>query len=265
METVTSRDGTTIAYDRLGAGPALILVTGALGTRGSHQALAALLANDFTVFNYDRRGRADSGDTAPYAVEREVEDIDAIIGAAGGTAYVYGISSGAILAVEAASKLPTKITKLALYEPPFILDDSRPPLPADYVPRLNAAIAAGRPGDAVLIFMTDAIRIPDEYLAPMQQSPMWAGMEAVAHTIAYDGTVVGDTMFGKPLPEGRWATAAMPTLVITGELSEGFFHNGGRALVANLPDARHATLAGQDHNVSPDVLAPMLAEFFAAS
>ena len=156
--------------------------------------------------------------------------------------------------VEAASKLPAKVTKLALYEPPFILDDSRPPLPADYVPRLNAAIAAGRPGDAVTIFMTDAIRLPDEYLAPMQESPMWAGMEAVAHTIAYDGTVVGDTMSGKPLPTGLWAAAAMPTLVIT----------GGRALVAALPAARHATLAGQDHNVSPDVLAPVLVDFFTA-
>ncbi len=265
METVTSRDGTTIAFDRRGAGPALVLVTGALGTRAGHQPLAALLAEDFTVFNYDRRGRADSGDTPPYAVEREVEDIDAVIEAAGGTASLYGISSGAILAVEAASKLPSKVTKLALYEPPFILDDSRPPLPADYVPRLNAAIAAGRPGDAVMLFMTDAIRIPDEYLAPMQDSPMWAGLEAVAHTIAYDGTVVGDTMSGKPLPKGRWAAATMPTLVITGELSEDFFHNGGRSLTADLPDARHAILAGQDHNVSADVLAPVLGDFFAAS
>lgn len=225
--------------------------------------MATLLAESFTVFNYDRRGRGASSDTAPYAVEREVEDIDAVIGAAGGTAYLYGISSGAILAVEVASKLSAKVTKLALYEPPFLLDDSRPPLPADYVPRLNAAIAAGRPGDAVMLFMTDAIRIPDEYLVPLRDSPMWAGMEAVAHTIAYDGAVVGDTMSGKPFPKGRWAAAAMPALVITGELSEGFFHNGGRALVADLPAARHATLAGQDHNVSAEILALVLAGFFA--
>ena len=263
MNTVTSRDGTTIAFDRLGAGPALVLITGALGTRAGHQPLAALLAGKFTVFNYDRRGRGDSGDTAPYAVEREIEDIDAVIAAAGGSTYLYGISSGAILAVEAANALPSKVTKLALYEPPFIIDDSRPPLPADYVARLNAATAAGRPGDAVELFMTDAIRLPAEYLAPMRESPMWAGMEAVAHTIAYDGTVVGDTMSGKPLPQGRWAAAAMPTLVITGELSEGFFHTGGRSLAGDLPDARHTTLAGQDHNVSAEALVPILIAFFA--
>ncbi|HEY8601111.1 MAG TPA: alpha/beta hydrolase [Thermomicrobiales bacterium] len=263
METVTSRDGTTIAFDRLGSGPALILITGALGTRGSHQGMAALLAPDFTVFNYDRRGRGDSGDTAPYAVAREIEDIDAVITAAGGSAFLYGMSSGAILALDAANALPSKVTKVALYEPPFILDDSRPPLPADYVPRLNAAIAAGRPGDAVEIFMTDAIRLPAEYLGPMRESPMWAGMEAVAHTIAYDGTIVGDTMSGKPLPKDRWTAVAIPTLVITGGLSEGFFHTGGRSLASELRDARHIILPGQDHNVAADVLAPALAEFFA--
>lgn len=263
METVTSRDGTLIAFERLGSGPALILVTGALGTRGSHQQMAALLAEAFTVFNYDRRGRGDSGDTAPYAVEREIEDIAAVIAAAGGTIYLYGISSGAILTVEAAATLPDKVTKLVLYEPPFIVDDSRPPLSSDYVARLNAATAAGRPGDAVEIFMTDAIRLPAEYLAPMRESPMWAGMEAVAHTIAYDGMVVGDTMSGKSLPAGRWAAAAMPTLVITGELSEGFFHSGGRSLAAVLPDACHRTLAGQDHNVAAEVLTPVLVDFFS--
>lgn len=263
METVTSRDGTTIAFERSGTGPALVLVTGALGTRGSHQPMAALLAEHFTVFNYDRRGRGESGDTAPYAVEREVEDIAAAIAVAGGTAFLYGISSGATLALDAANALPTMVTKLALYEPPFVVDESRPPLPDDYVARLNAATAAGRPGDAVEIFMTDAIRLPAEYLTPMRESPMWAGLEAVAHTIAYDGTIVGDTMSGKPLPRDRWAAVGMPTLAITGELSEGFFHRGGRALAAALPDARYATLPGQDHNVAAEVLAPVLVDFFA--
>jgi pimeloyl-ACP methyl ester carboxylesterase len=276
METVMSRDGTAIAFDRTGQGPAVILVAGALGYRkhAMHADLAALLAPSFTAINYDRRGRGDSGDTPPYAVQREVEDIEALIDGAGGSAFVYGISSGAVLALEAASKLPTKVEKVAMYEPPFIIDDSRPPIPDDYVAQLNAAIAAGRPGDAVEIFMTKAILIPAEYIPMMRdappptddgsmQPPSWAEMEAVAHTLAYDGTIMGATMSGKPLPTERWAAATAPTLVITGGKSEAFFHRGARALVDILPNATHRTLDGQDHNVSPAALAPVLKAFFA--
>ena len=150
VRKVISRDGTTIAFDRTGQGPAVILVSPALGARSDllTAPLAVLLAPHFTVFSYDRRGRGDSGDTAPYAVEREVEDIEALITEAGGSAFAYGISSGAVLALEAASKFPTKIKKLALYEPPFIVDDSRPRVPEDYVTQVNELIAAGRRGDA---------------------------------------------------------------------------------------------------------------------
>jgi pimeloyl-ACP methyl ester carboxylesterase len=189
---------------------------------------------------------------------------------------VYGLSSGAVLALEAASKLTGKVKKLALYEPPFIIDDSRPPVPDDYVAQHNAAIAEGCPGDAVGIFMTKAILIPAEFVAQMRNTPMsqvfgedtgmkppeWADMEKVAHTLAYDGTIIGDTMSGKPLPAGKWASAACPTLVITGGNSEGFFHSGAKALVKILPNAQHRILEGQDHAVAPAALAPMLVEFF---
>lgn len=278
METVTSRDGTTIGFDRLGAGPALILVAGALGTRAHPMFadLAAALTSGFTVINYDRRGRGDSGDRQPYAVAREVEDIAALIDAAGGAAGLFGISSGAVLALEAASALPGRVAALAMYEPPFIVDGSRPPLPVDYVARLTAAVAAGRPGDAVAIFMTDAIGIPAEYVAAMRaappptagsgmQPPPWAEMVAVAHTLAYDGQIMGDTMRGQPLATARWSGATMPALVLTGGNSAAFFHTGARALVAGLPNARHELLPGQDHAVAPAALAPVLRAFFTGA
>lgn len=267
MKSVLSRDGTRIAFDQTGDGPKVILVGGALGVR-SHPGftqLAELLARRFTVINYDRRGRGDSGDTVPYAVQREVEDIAALIAAGGGWAFVYGISSGAALALAAASQFPTQVKRLALYEPPFIVDDSRPPLPSDYVQQLNRAVAEGRRGDAVEIFMTQALRLPPEYLGPMRNDPSWADLEAVAHTIAYDGMIMGDTMSGRPLPQGRWANVTMPTLVMVGENSEPFFHTGAQALVADLPDARFRVVVGQSHAVSAEALTPLLEEFFLGS
>jgi pimeloyl-ACP methyl ester carboxylesterase len=277
MKKVLSKDGTPIAYDQVGNGPAVILVAGALGVR-SHPIvgeLARLLAPHFTVIDYDRRGRGDSGDTLPYAVEREVEDIEALIDEAGGSVSLYGISSGAVLALDAASRLPTKVKKLVMYEPPFIIDDSRPPIPEDYVRQLNDAIAAGRPGDAVEIFMTRAVGIPAEFVAQMRNAPVsevfdsemkppeWAEMEKVAHTLAYDGAIMGETMSGKPLPAGKWASATAPTLVMTGGNSETFFERGARSLVNLLPNAQYRTLEGQDHAVSPQALAPVLVEFFS--
>lgn len=279
MRTVTSKDGTTIAFDQYGQGATVILVTGALGVRSPHpmsRQLAELISRNFTVIDYDRRGRGDSGNTLPYAVQREVEDIEALIDVAGGSAFLYGLSSGGVLALEAASKLPNKVKKLAMYEPPFIIDDSRPPVPKDYVAQLNAAIAAGRPGAAVEIFMTKALLIPPEFVAQMRNAPMsqsfgddagmqppeWADMEKVAHTLPYDGMVMGDTMSGKPLPPKKWFSNRAPTLVITGENSEAFFHEGARALVSELPKVQHRILEGQDHAVSPEALAPVLTEFF---
>lgn len=265
MASVTSRDGTRIAYERYGDGPAVIMVEGATATRafGFGEPMASQLAPRFTVYTYDRRGRGESGDSAPYAVEREVEDIEALIDAAGGSASVFGISSGAVLALEAASRLSGKITKLALYEPPFIVDDGHPPLPKEYVAHLNELIAAGRRGDAVAYFMTAAIGMPDDAVAPMRDMPMWPGLEAVAHTIAYDGAVMGDTMSGSPEPLQRFASVAVPTLVMDGGESPAYMHNGARAIAGVLPNAKYLTLQGQTHEVAVEVLAPVLEAFLA--
>src|SRR6185369_14958996 len=133
MKTVTSKDGTRIAFDQIGNGPVVVLVDSALASRAICAKLAILLAKDFTVINYDRRGRGDSTDTQPYAVQREVEDIEALIDGAGGSAFIFGSSSGAVLALEAANKLSAKVKKQVLYEPPFIVDDSRVPMPEGFL------------------------------------------------------------------------------------------------------------------------------------
>jgi pimeloyl-ACP methyl ester carboxylesterase len=265
MNSVISKDGTKIVFDRSGSGEALILVAGALGYRSFplQQRLAELLSAHFTVFNYDRRGRGDSGDTQPYAVDREIEDIEALIEAAGGRAYVYGVSSGAILALEAAERLSDRIPRLALYEPPLILDGSRPPLPQDYVEQLNAAIASGRRDQALEIFMTQALLIPAEYLAPMKSSPMWNDFLSVAHTLAYDGMISRDVMAGRPLPPGKWSRVASAVEILTGELSEPFFHEAANQLAERLPNGTCRTLQGQGHDVAPDAAAPALVEFFS--
>lgn len=264
MRKVISKDGTPIAFDQSGQGPAIILVAGALGTRCDATSLAAVLAPHFTVFAYDRRGRGESGDTAPYAVEREVEDIEALINEAGGSAFVFGHSSGAVLALEAARLLPTKVAKLAVYEPPFIVDDSRPPVPEDYVEHLIELVSAGRRGEAVAYFMTDAVGVPAEMVAQMRESPMWPGLEAVAHTLAYDGIIMADTMRGKPLPRDKWTSVAVSTLVMDGGASPVFMHHGAQELVSILPNAQRRTLEGQGHGPSDEVLAPVLQEFFIA-
>jgi pimeloyl-ACP methyl ester carboxylesterase len=257
MNEVTSRDGTTIAFDRLGEGPPVILVCGGSTDRMSNAPLAAVLAGHFTVFNYDRRGRGDSGDTPPYAVEREVEDIDAVIDAAGGSAFLYGTSSGAGLALEAAAS-GLDITKLALWEPPFIIDEgSRPP--ADQVEQYNEMIAAGRRGDAVEFFMAKVVGLPSEFVAYARTQPFWQAQEALAHTLAYDATIMGDYS----LPTERAAAVTVPTIVIAGGASFPFMRETAQALADVIPDAQHRILEGQEHNVSPDAIAPVMVEFFA--
>jgi pimeloyl-ACP methyl ester carboxylesterase len=262
MRKVISKDGTPIAFDRSGQGPSIILVAPAFGTRAEQESLAAALAPHFTVFAYDRRGRGDSGDTAPYAVEREVEDIDALINEAGGSAFVFGHSSGAVLALEAARLFPNKITKLALYEPPFIVDDSRPLPPEDLATQLAELVAAGRRGAAVELFQTKGVGIPVEVVAQLRQLPMWPGLEEMAHTLAYDATITGDTQRGNPSPLRKWASVTVPTLVMVGGMSPAFFHNGTQALVDILPNGQHRTLEGQDHGPADGVLALVLVEFF---
>ncbi len=258
MNNVTSRDGTTIAFDQLGDGPPVILVCGASTDRMANAPLAALLAENFTVFNYDRRGRGDSGDTPPYAVEREVEDLDAVIDDAGGSAFVYGTSSGGVLALEAAAS-GLAITKLALWEPPFILDESLRP-PADSARTYTELVSAGRRGDAVEFFMTKVVGLPPEFVAHARTQPFWQAQEALAHTLAYDATIMGDYS----LPTERAASVAVPTLVIAGEASFPFMRETAQALANIIPDAQSRILEGQEHNVAPEALAPVLEEFFKA-
>jgi pimeloyl-ACP methyl ester carboxylesterase len=264
MSEVRSSDGTPIAYEKSGEGPALILVDGALCSRsfGGQQKVAERLADRFTVYLYDRRGRGGSGDAEPYAVEREIEDLQAVIAAAGGTAGVYGISSGAALALETARETPG-ITKLALYEPPFIVDGTRPPVPADFIPGLRKANAEGRPGDAVKMFMR-LVGVPAFGMAMMQlMRPVWRKLKAAAHTLPYDLTILEPYQRGVPLPPARWASVTAPALVMSGGKAEEWMANGARGLADVLPNADHAVLEGQTHQIKPKALAPALAEFFA--
>jgi len=264
VEEVISKDGTTIAFDRSGDGPPIILVGGALADRSAAADLAAHLASRLTVIAFDRRGRGDSGDTAPDAVDHELEDIEALILAVGGRAHVLGHSSGAVLALESARRNPGRITKLALYEPPFIVDDSRPLLPADYVTHLDDLVSAGRRGDAVAFFMTTAVGVPAEVVAGMREQLFWSSLESTAHTLAYDGTIMGDTMGGSPAPLRRWSSIAVPTLVMDGGASRDWQRHAVRALVDTLPNARHRTLEGHDHGPASEILAPALVEFFSS-
>ena len=255
LRTTTSADGTTIAVDVSGSGPAIVLVSGGSVDRGSNAGLAAVLASEFSVCNYDRRGRGDSGDTAPYAVEREIEDIEAVIALAGGHAHLYGSSSGAGLALEAAAA-GAPIDKLVLWEPPYNLDPAGRP-PADSVAQLDRMVAEGRRGDAATFFMVDMVRLPAEFVAFARTQPWWAAQEALAHTLAYDARVMGDYS----VPTATAARVTVPTIILTGGSSFGLFKPTAEALVAAMPDARTAVLAGQEHNVDPAVLGPAMKAF----
>lgn len=263
MKTATSADGTRIAYDELGKGPPLILVGGALNTRsfGPNGSLVPLLAERFNVIHYDRRGRGDSGDTPSWAVEREIEDLDALIDATGGSACVYGISSGAGLALEAASR-GLAIEKLAIYEAPFIVDDSRPPLADDYLARLQGLVESDRRGDALRMFMREGVGLPRVFVALMRVMPAWSQLKAAAHTLPYDAAIVFDYQKGRPLPAEHWSSATMPTLVAVGGKSSDSMRNAMQALADVLPNAKHRTLDGQTHLVKAEALAPVLIEFF---
>jgi pimeloyl-ACP methyl ester carboxylesterase len=260
MKKVTSADGTAIAYEEQGRGPALILVDGALCARGSKEGLAAALEPDFTVFRYDRRGRGDSGDTQPYAVEREVEDLMAVIGAAGGTALLYGHSSGCALVLHTALTAGTAaVPKIALYEAPCNDDPAAQDRWGAYLRDLAAALADGRRGDAVALFMT-LVGTPAEQIAGMRQSPFFPAMEAIAPTLAYDHAgLMGDTA---AVPVGKAAQVTVPALVMYGDASFPFMRETAQTLSAAMPQARLRAVEGQTHDVDQAVLAPVLAEFF---
>jgi pimeloyl-ACP methyl ester carboxylesterase len=261
MNTITSTDGTKIAYDAQGEGPAVILVDGALSTRQGKQDLAKLLAPRFTVYGYDRRGRVDSGDTRPYAVAREIEDLETLIDEAGGSACLYGHSSGGCLALEAAARLGGNVRKLAMYEPPYNDDPAVAKPWATYIARLTEALADDRRGDAVALFMS-YVGMPDEQIAGMRQAPFWAGLEAIAPTLAYDHTgILGPDL---AVPAARAARIPTPALAITGDAGAPFMRVTAETLSKAMPQAELRVLGGQTHEVSAAVLAPVLAEFFAS-
>jgi pimeloyl-ACP methyl ester carboxylesterase len=262
--TVTSRDGTSIAYTRTGTGEPVVLVDGALNDRalnGPNPRLAKVMAAQFTVFIYDRRGRGESGNTAPYAVEREIEDLDAVIGAAGGSAHVYGISSGGALALAAAARLES-IRRLALYELPFVTDGSRKPVPDDFAEHLEELTASGRRADALRYFFTAGVALPGAMVALMRLMPAWSKLKVLAPSLPYDAQVIKGTGSGGPLPADRWSGVTVPTLVMAGSKSPAWMQNSMRALAQVLPTATHRTLERQTHIVKPAALAPVLAEFF---
>jgi pimeloyl-ACP methyl ester carboxylesterase len=222
--------------------------------------LAQLLASDFTVYNIDRRGHGESGFTAPYAVEREVEDLDALITEAGGSAFIYGTSGLGILCLEAAARgLSPKMKKLAVWEPPYILEGSRPPVPQDYQKRLDQLLAEGRRGDMIELWMTQAVGMPSEFVAQLRQAPFWPAQEAFAHTLVYDAILTGDFS----LPTERLAHIAVETLVSDGGTTP-WLSQAADAVAAAVPNARRSTIAGQPHNVADEAMAPVLREFFHA-
>ncbi|GHO81782.1 alpha/beta hydrolase [Ktedonobacter sp. SOSP1-85] len=261
MRTVISKDDTLIAFDRLGEGSPIILVSSAFNDRSAGAPLAQLLASHFTVFTYDRRGRGDSGDKAPYAVDREIEDLEALIVEAGGSASVFGYSSGAALSLKAAAR-GVAITKLALYEPPLIVDESRPRPPEDLAAQLAELIAAGRRGEAVELFQTKGVGMPVEVVAQLRHAPFRPALEAMAHTLVYEMTILRDIQLGKPLPTELVSSVVIPTLVVDGGQSPAWMHKGAETLVDSLPKGQHRRLKDQTHDIVPQILAPVLEEFF---
>jgi pimeloyl-ACP methyl ester carboxylesterase len=264
MNTVISSDATPIAVQTWGHGPAVVFVGGAFQKRddATLTGLAELLAPDFQVFSYDRRGRGDSGDVpSAYSPEQEVADLAAVLKEAGGEAKVFGTSSGAVLALDAAAS-GLAVTHLAVYEPPFVVDDSRPPVRPSYIDELTGLLSDDRRGDAVELFMGQVVGIPAEYVAGMRQAPFWADMEAVAPTLRYDAAIMGTTMSGRPLPTDRWAQVTAPTLVLDGGASPDWLGAGAEQLAGILVRPERRTLPEQSHDVSAEVLAPVLRDFF---
>jgi hypothetical protein len=265
MPAVTSKDGTSISCERAGSGPVVILIGGGIDDGSENAPLVPELAQRFTAINYARRGRADSGDTLPHAVEREIDDIDALVAEAGGSAHLYGVSSGGALALEVAAA-GLAIDRVAVYEVPYNVAEDWPPRWAAYRERLGELLAEDRRGDALELFMRLA-ETPDETIASARSAPFWPSMEAIAHTLAYDGACLGD---GQP-PADRLATISQPVLVATGGAHDPDGAEWVRALdpaadamAAALPHAERTTFDGQGHVADPKAIAPVLARFFSA-
>jgi pimeloyl-ACP methyl ester carboxylesterase len=262
MHTVTSKDGSRIAYDRYGSGPVVILVAGALGYRrfSKMEEIAKALSAHHTVINYDRRGRGDSTAVEPYAVEREIEDIQALIEAEGGSAALWGWSSGGALALRAAAGIG--VERVSVYEVPFMVDPDHDRPTPDYGERLEELVAAGDRAGAVKHFMRNAIGIPAPFVALMRLMPMWKGLKANAHTLPHDWAALGaHTMYGAPLSAEEWAPVTVPVQVVFGSKSPAVLRKSSRALAEVLPNAELRVLEGVSHNVKTKALTPALAEF----
>ena len=262
---VTSTDGTSISYDRSGEGPKVILVGGALDEGAENEPLAAWLADSFTVYNYARRGRGKSGNTPPYAVEREIEDLEALFAEAGGRAHLFGASSGGGLALRAAAAgLP--VDQIAVYDVPFCMDDASYERAQVYVAKVGPAVAEGRLDDALELFLWFAGSAPEE-IAGMKASPYWPAMQAVAHTLASDAACMGDHR-----PPSEFAKITCPALIIDSGASAGsqgmsglpkdFFASAADAIADLVPRAERRTFLDQGHVGVPEVLGPALKNFF---
>ncbi|QKW54838.1 alpha/beta hydrolase [Streptomyces buecherae] len=259
MEKIASRDGTVIAYDRVGAGPPVIVVAGASCDRGVQATLAGALARHVTVLNYDRRGRGDSGDTLPYAVDRELEDIRALVDAAGGRASLLGLSSGAVLAARAAAD-GVPLERLILWEPPFSVDAEGRRRARAYAARLRELLAHDQRGDALALFLRQ-VGLPEAAIAERRRSPYWESGVALAHTLAYDAAVMADST----PPTGVLAQIGTPSLVLAGSRSPEPLRRAAERAAASIPDSRHQVLADQDHHVDPEAIAPVVARFAGAA
>jgi pimeloyl-ACP methyl ester carboxylesterase len=260
---VLSKDGTRIALTRQGIGPPLILIDGAITYRtfSPLDALAKRLASQFTVFTYDRRGRGESADVKPYAVEREMEDLEAILNEAGGSAFVWGHSSGAVLALDAAGRLPG-IKKVSVYEAPLNLKARGPEMQAGWI-RIRRAVAEDRSGDAVKEFLR-LVGMPKLFISLMQWLPMWPKLKAVAPTLPHDGDLVQALQQRRPLPPGQWTGVKVPALVMAGAKSPTWMQHGNEAIALAVSHATFRLLPGQRHTPNAKVHAPILSEFFKA-
>jgi pimeloyl-ACP methyl ester carboxylesterase len=262
MSQIVSSDGTLIAYERSGSGPALILVDGAMCSRafGPAPKLAPLLAEHFTVYAYDRRGRGESTDMPRYSPAREVEDLAALIQAAGGSASLLGLSSGGALALEAAAS-GLNITTVVAYEPPYV-DDSAQGGGAEHEARLKRLVASGNRAGAIKYFMKDMVGVPGIFIVMMRLMPwMWRKLEAVAHTLPYDAAIMTEFR----IPRARFATIRTPVLMMHGGRTQSRLKDAARVVAETIPGAQHRELAGQTHNVSPKALTPAVVEFLTRS
>jgi pimeloyl-ACP methyl ester carboxylesterase len=262
MANVISADGTSIGYETHGSGPTLILVAGATQYRAVDNAgpkLASLLADAFTVVIYDRRGRGESGNTRPYAVTREIEDIEALIDAVGAPAFLVGGSSGAVLAIEAAAALPRKIAKVIAYEPPF--DPAQSAEEGWAALAEQEAFAEENDGDRAMVRFMASVGMPQAELDGFRASPGWPAFAAVGHTIAHDFRVITEARHGGGM-ETRWGGVSQPVLIADGDASFAFMAAGAEMAVKALPNVRRKTLAGQGHGPAPEAFAPVIREFF---